>query len=390
MIRPADLPPQPPALGSFTYVSDLAKDQSTKALDNTQKQIAVVHNILNAGYDVYKNSKGAPIVNASRERIWFARSVAFVFALGRIYDDDDDAKMQAIMNYFNDEGDHAYLENHYRVESYSTSPLVQEIEKRLRLGNGNYHVVMVPIVYAEDNMLDQAPESQFKRKGILDKYTSWESITDYMKDMIVRYGLVVKMDRPRTQTSHEIGSTDLPEDVPRSRYDEATKFNYNDLNGNIEHMQTIAQTLKIKEDLTNDFNQRQRRAKIDREGDYSGAVNAQKRTSLYTQMYGKDIGTMNYDVKSDGMKGVAAIIDDRVMPPVKKVDEFQLYDDAFDDKNNKNVMFDVTSERGQMPQLPQFATRATSNGNRTVNTNIGPLTIRSQARAVDGVSKYNT
>lgn len=388
MIRPAETPTQPPAVGSFTYASEIARNQTNQAIDNTDRQIAVVHEILKAGSDYYKNSKGAQIVNASREKIWFARSVAFVFALGRIYDSDDDAKMQAIMNYFNDEGDHAYLENHYRVESYQSSPLVQEIEKRLRLGNGNYHVVMVPIVYADDSMLAEAPEPQFKRKGILDKYTSWEAITDYMKDMIVRYGFVVKIDRPPTQTSNEIGSTDLPEDVPRSRYDEATKFNYNALNGNIDHMQTIAQTLKVKEDLTNDFNKRQRRAKVDREGDYSGAVNAIKRPSLYTQMYGK-AGTMNYDVTTDGMKGIAAIVDDRVMPPVKKVDEFQLYDDAYDGDNNKNMMYDVTSERGQMPMIPQFATRATSNGNRTVNTNVGVLTKRSAARAIDSTDNYN-
>lgn len=380
-----------PALGSFTYASDLARDQSQQAITNTQKQMVVVHNILNAGVDMYKNSKGAPIVNVTNDKIWFARSVAFVFALGRIYDEEDDAKMQAIMNYFNDDGDHAYLENHYRVESYQSSPLVQEIEKRLRLGSGNYHVVMVPIVYADDKMLEQAPEPQFKRKGILDKYTSWEAITDYMKDMIVRYGLVVRLERPRTQTSHEIGSTGLPEDAPRSRYDEITKFNYNDLNGNIEHMQTIAQTLKVKEELSNNFNQRQRRGKIDREGEHTGAMNALKRPSLYSQMYGTNPGPMNYDVSIDQMKGVAAMADVRLMPPTKKVDEYQLYEDAYDDKHNKNVMYDVTSERGVMPQLPQFATRATTNGNRTVNTNVGSVTLKADANSafIDGHMRYN-
>ena len=390
MIRESKYPEQPPAVGSFIYQSELANQQMESKLQQTQSQLNVVQDILTVD-SRYRNAKGNTIANVSREKLWFARCVAFVFALGRIYDEDDDTKMSAIMNYFNDESGSAYLENHYRVESYQSSPLVQEIEKKLRIGNGNYHVFMVPIVYADDAQLKEAPESQFKRKGILDKYTSWDAIIDYMKDTIVKYGMVTELRRSHDLGTHELGSVDLPEDAPRptSRYDEMTKFNYNDLNGNIGHMGTISQTLKVKEEITNDFNKRQRKGKFDREGEETGAMNAMKRKSLYSRM-SEDTATINFDIIPQDMKGVALQVDDRMVPPTKRVDEFQIYDDeVFDAQFNKNMMHEVAGERQAVPRFYQYAARANSGQARSVNTSMGSLGGRAEKQFSSNYQGYN-
>lgn len=389
MIRESNYPEQPPATGSFIYRSELASKQMESKLQQTQSQLNVVQDILTVD-SRYRNAKGNTIANISKDKLWFARCVAFVFALGRIYDDDDDTKMSAIMNYFNDESGSAYLENHYRVESYQSSQLVQEIEKKLRIGNGNYHVFMVPIVYADDTQLKEAPEAQFRRKGILDKYTSWDSIIDYMKDTIVKYGMVTELRKSHDLASIELGSTDLPEDAPRptSRYDEMTKFKYNDLNGNIGHMGTISQTLKVKEELTNDFNKRQRKGKFDREGEETGAMNAMKRKSLYSRMI--DNGTMNYDTIPQDMKGVALQVDDRMVPPTKRIDEYQIYDDAvFDTQFNKNMMHEVAGERQSIPRFYQYAARANGESNRAASINVGTLGGRAAQQFNSNYQGYN-
>lgn len=91
-------------------------------------------------------------------------------------------------------------------------------------------------------------------------------------------------------------------------------------------------------------------------------------------MYGKS-DTSRFDVISGDDKGVAIRLDEKVMPPEYKVDEFQLYEDdaAFDNKYNKNVMHNSAETRKDIPRLMQFATRATSNGSRRVNTNLDSL-----------------
>lgn len=394
MIRKiADAQPTP-SLGSFTYESSLTEQQKSSELRQTEDQLNVIHDIMNAGQNQYINSKGFPILNPTQGQIWFSRNVAFVFALGRIYDKEDDAKMAAIMSYFNDNNENAYLDNHIRIDSFNSSPLIQEIERKLRIGNGNYHVFMVPLVYADEKDLQYAPEPQFKRKGIVDKYVSWDSIITFMKEMIVRYGLITRVDRTPTTTSHEIGSTDLPEEPyeikPSSRYDEQTKFNYNGLNENIEVMSTIDDTLRIKEELNAVHDPRNRQGKMDRKGDSTGHFNNAPRKSLYSQMYGDMSRNMKYDTIPGTMKGVTLRLDDNALPTGTVVDEYQLYDDAYDAEHNKNAMHDVLDSRQSIPRLQLFATRATSNGNRQVNINIDSLGIKTTNQFDANHQGYNT
>lgn len=390
MIRNVENPSPPQNPMTFSYSSDLASKVSSQQLEDTSAQMNIINDYFSAGTK-YVNSDGKVIINASEERIWFSRCVAFVFATGRIYDAEDDIKLSAVMNYFVDNGENAYLDNHYRTINYQ-SPLVQDIERKLRIGNGNYHVFMVPVVYADDELIKRAPEPRFKRKGIVDKFTSWESIAAFMKDMIVRYGLITEIDRPHTQTSHEIGSTSLPEEQHiKSRYDELTKFNYNSENGNIAVMKEIDTTLRIKEELTNDYNDRIRKAKMDRKGEYTGHTNNHKRQTLYSQLYEDKRNGMVFDTIPAGTKGVELHLDERYMPTNKVVDEYQLYTDNsyYDAEHNKNITYGSAECRADIPRLMLFATRATSNGARRVNTNVDALGSRTTDQFTHNIQRLN-
>lgn len=351
----------------FNYNSVLGENQRNRKLEETKRQMDIVNDIMTTRETTrYTNGDGNPILNSSQERIWFSRYVAFVFAIGRIFDDDDNVRLKGVLDYFVDNGENAYLDNHYRVDSYKESALVKEVEKKLRVGNGNYHVFMVPIVYADDEALKLAPEDQFARKGIVDKYTSWDSITSYMKEMIVKYGLLTNMKRTRTQTSTELGSTGLPEKQLFSNYDAHTKFDYKSENGNIQVMQEIDSNLKVNEELNNDYNKRARRTTVDRQGEYSGSINGMKRKGIYAQMR-EDL--MTDSSQSSSMVGVETRLNERVPP--KKFNEYQLFvnNETYDESNNKNIMHDASENRTEMPRFMQFATRRTTNGGRQVSGN---------------------
>lgn len=390
MIRNVENPAPHQNPMTLSYASNLAAKVTSQQIEDTSAQMNIVNDYFSAGTK-YVNAEGKVILNATGERIWFSRCVAFIFATGRIYDSEDDTKLSAIMNYFVDNGENAYLDNHYRTVNYQ-SPLVQDIERKLRIGNGNYHVFMVPVVYADDELITRAPEPQFKRKGIVDKFMSWEAIAAFMKDMIVRYGLITEVSRPRTQTDHEIGSTSLPEKPHiTSRYDELTKFNYNSENANIAVMKEIDTTLRIKEELTTDYNERFRKTKMDRKGEYSGHTNNHKRQTLYSQMYEDKRNGMVYDTIPAGTKGVELHLDDRFMPATKVVDEYQIYtdNDSYDAEHNKNASYGSAACRADIPRLMLFATRATSNGARKVTTNFDTLGSRTTDQFKKNIQSFN-
>ena len=100
----------------------------------------------------------------------------FVFGAGAIYDENDAYIIDTIINYYDSNQLVAHLENH-RIESYDESKLIQEIEKKLKIQNGNYHVFMVPIVYANDDEISTALEEQFRKKGIVKKFNGFTTQT---------------------------------------------------------------------------------------------------------------------------------------------------------------------------------------------------------------------
>lgn len=354
----------------FDYHSDIRDKVNKLAKSDIENNVTTASQQLVGEDKKYRTTDGSIILNADPDRIWFSRYVAFLFAVGRIFDDEDKLKMDSVMSYFSDNHESAFLNNIYKIESYKDSELVVEIEKKLRIGNGNYHVIMVPIVYANDLQLEYAPESQFKRAGILDKYTSWEAITEYMKAMIVRYGLITRLER-----THQLKPTDVPPKV-KSNYDDHTKFSYNADNENIKVMPEIESTLAIKQEMMANKDIRVRQCKQDRNGDFmplvNGAKNMHKRKSLYKQMHEAKYYDVGGDSVMSNMQGVSLKIEDKKMP--KDYAEYQIYDDdnTYDFNFQKNMWVDVGESNRYAPQLQQFATRASQNS-RNANINVSNI-----------------
>ena len=104
--------------------------------------------------NVLQQAQGNEIINHDQSKPLFAKNVAFIFGVGAIYDENDAHIKNTVINYFDTRQFVAHLDE---------SKLNQEIEKKLKIQNWNYHVFMIPIVYASDDELSMTPEEQFNQ-----------------------------------------------------------------------------------------------------------------------------------------------------------------------------------------------------------------------------------
>lgn len=359
-------PPDKPKYYEQTYFnwnSDI-KENETKAFQKqTSAELEVINQKFNDNYqksETLRDSNGQICINTTPENIWFAKNVAFIFAIGSIYDHEDDLIMNTILAYFNNNQENAFLLNHHVVENYQSSKLIQSIESKLKITNGNYHVFMVPIVYTADpKILNSAPEAQFMKTGIVNKFMKWPTITEYMREVIAKYGLITTIQRPIEKASWEIGQEGLA--TKRELHaDVECKF---DIEVDSElHDNPIQKDLDFKRDLKEDYNIRQRETKINRLGEYSHNPHScrSKRMKLSTQMNGGITDTeLTTSTLVDHNLGVQLRLNEKYHPEEKKYVEYQLYDDPNSYVNGQNII----SQMGVVPkidiqQFPLTNTRA--------------------------------
>lgn len=360
----------------FGHNSVLNTIITNQNISNINTQLEILSKTFTSPETIYTNDKGQPILNANPSNIWFSQHVALIFSMGAIYDEDDEIKMNTIRNYFNDESE-AYLLNHVRIEDYQSSQFIKYLEAELRIGNGNYHVFLVPIVYCDESDLINAPEKIYQHTGIIAKYMSWDAIYDYMTTIMTRYGLITKINRKSDVKSNDIGSEGLPERIGEEMIN--TKFNYNSECNDDQIMSTIESNLLSKTDINDEFNKRIRQTKLDRQGEYNHLrQNNSKRKTLYTQMYEDKQNKLVGDVIPDPTLGVELRFNERKMPELKKVNEYQLFNDnsTFDRTCNKNEMTKANETRQSMPRFMLHASRGTSNGSRHVNMNVDGISAK--------------
>ena len=329
----------------FRIQSDVQDFHKQNTINEAHQYINAVSTLIDLSDNIARQQAQAnEIINHDQDKLWFAKNVAFIFGVGAIFDENDAHIMDTIINYFDEKQLVAHLENHYRIESYDESKLIQEIEKKLKIQNGNYHVFMVPIVYANDDELEQAPEEQFKKKGIVKKFTTWNQITDYMSTMMSRYGLISTEQRIRNQTSHEIGSTDLPHKPFENSRDINTKFKMMDIMDD-DVMNEIDYNLSTKNEMKEDY---AKRNYIDLP---SHAGVHPPRKNLYQQIAETRYTQDAVDSKFDKHIGVEGRINDRILPTQMKVVEYQLWNDnaAYDSEKCWNNQMDaIVSKKLQL------------------------------------------
>lgn len=137
----------------------------------------------------FEHSKTSEYLNENQKRLWFWENVSFIFSIGRIFRDEDREIFDALMNYFN-KTNQTFLPNVYKVYDFNDD-LIKEFEKIHYIGNGNYHILLIPFVHTKDEkILFNAPESAYKRFGVVEALVNIEDIVNFMCDVMYKYGAI--------------------------------------------------------------------------------------------------------------------------------------------------------------------------------------------------------
>lgn len=127
---------------------------------------------------------GNIILNANEENTWFAKNIAFIFIMGIIFDDNDQAILNEILSSFRSLPDQSYLLNIHKVIDYKDI-IAKTIEEDKGIMNGNYHILFAEISY--DDM---------DGNGIIETSTDWTFVKNRIDKHLLKYGLLAKYERP--------------------------------------------------------------------------------------------------------------------------------------------------------------------------------------------------
>lgn len=193
---------------------------------------------------------GKTVLNAVHKNIWFSKHVYMLFSIGRIFDRNDQNFMESVMNYFN-KNNEMYLSAKHDVMNYSDE-LIGKIEKQIGIENGNYHIMLVLIVYASDEELLESPEFLFNTSGIVKWAIESDEIKEIMLTFLNRYGIATENFTP----------TKIPRKISNRRDDDTLKENSYKLSStvdwNSQPNRLLFSDLKYRNDRDKDFATRTR------------------------------------------------------------------------------------------------------------------------------------
>jgi hypothetical protein len=190
---------------TFKWVSPIHDKIVSDKIDKSSREIELADKLLkgevaNEDSQILVDDYGVRILNMTGDRDWFSKHVFFVFSIGRIYDNDDRELMRDVMHTFENKHDRtAFLMNYTEVFTYDNE-FIKQIEKQLIIGNGNYHVLLVPYVKATHDELLQAPDKMFSFNGPVSKFIKWNDIIEFMTMIIAKYGVICEIT---SQTNEE-------------------------------------------------------------------------------------------------------------------------------------------------------------------------------------------
>ena len=160
-------------------------------LEPTDKSFVIkdTHDLNEYVRNVFKMNKETTFLNENSSKLWFWKNVGLLFSTGVIFRNTDVVELNEYLSYF-DSDQNTFLPIKYKITNYK-DPEIQALEKMYNLGNGNYHILMIPFVYATDPIeLEKAPESGYSKTGPVDTFLTQEEITNYMLEINYKYLLM--------------------------------------------------------------------------------------------------------------------------------------------------------------------------------------------------------
>lgn len=372
----------------YNWDSEYHAQNMSRFNDQTEKQLQFLDQLFdnnnrktNGIIQDAHDYDGKRIINNTSDRQWFKNYVALVFSIGCIFNKNDQVKLNEILKLFENSGDYGFLMNYHKVMSYE-DPLIQAIEKKMEIGNGNYHLFLVPIVQTKDpKILSQAPEQKYSYSGTVEKFCEWSEIYSYMKTVIARYGLLTPITpvyehrEASDRQSWEIGQEGLAAKTVRHAEVESN-FDI-DIDPNDENQIMLNTELEFRHEQDEHFKPRVRevlRARAS-ENDNINRKRYLSNKSLYSRIAQSIDSKVTSDSVVDEHKGVQLRLNESIRPPQKRVNEYQLYEDDSTYSNGRNVI-NFSSDQSSRQHIPTFQhlnKTSTRQGNHTRLPTINPL-----------------
>lgn len=211
------------SMGLISNDRQMALEAATESIKNSIMEVQTIIEE-NNDTDYLDPDTGHKIVNATDNKIWVAQNVAFIFSTGAIFDKNDKAFLDSVIDFFNS-NNNSYLPCVYKTYSY-TSDVIQKFEKLEAIGNGNYHMVCFIICYATNETLPFAPESMFSHRGICESLIDDTEIRDEISRLMGLYGFTKQIYIQPSSVS-KIGSRDN-KTLPDIKLQYDTEIEYNE------------------------------------------------------------------------------------------------------------------------------------------------------------------
>lgn len=335
-------------------------------INNTQSQITKLSSELSQ-ITTAKDKYGNEVINLTPEREWFQNNVMILICRGAVYDEYDEKTLNDILSAF-DETSTTHLTCEWRCMDYSEE-LVKAAEHELIISNGDYHLLVVPIVITKNvDILEQAPEDQYKQFGFVNKYINIDDIHTYFREIIINYAFVYKKQYAREPTSRDMGIIDNHVQISKE-FDGNTMFS---IDGELDpisqkHVDDHFEALNRGEES---LGMRQRKTEYQRENGYSRNLHKDriaKGGTLMSRIYNDtNCPLVDTTVPSD-KAGVILRYHERIPPPESTEPEYQLFDDNSTYSNGKNDMETAALGKQALPSFQSINRRGRTARTSAIN-----------------------
>ena len=221
---------------------------------------------------------GKTIINANYNNVWFSQHVYMLFSMGRIFDKDDQSFFKTVNTYF-DTDSGVYLSCHHDVMNYKDD-LVKKIERQIGIDNGNYHLLLVLVVYGKEKALENPPENLFASAGIVKWAIDADEIKEIMMTFLSKYGFTTQTEIPHKIPARISGRRDN-----NTLMDQKFKL-HSEIDWNSEPNRMLFSDLDYRNHRDEDFAQRQRICEDPRiSGKRERPSKNRTSSTLYNQIY---------------------------------------------------------------------------------------------------------
>lgn len=298
-----------------------------------QNKLSIMQNVMSDLTDNWKDSDtGNNVINAIDSRIWFSNNVYMLFSIGKIFDNFDSDFIKSAISYFDKDTQTVYLGCKYKVLDYKHDT-IKRIEQKINVENGNYHLLCVIIVYADNKELINAPEELFAAKGIVSYCFDHDEIKDLLLTFLDRYGLIV--DKP----IEHIVPVNLSERRDGITHKEI-KFKYtDDVDWNSEPNRSLFSDLQYRNDRDEQFAIRTRVVEDQRIFPRDRKSKYRNQNPLYQRIHDDVAGNAPdfHKVVGVNSKMVEHIIPtEQMIEEQKMLNAYELYNNYEENKESKN------------------------------------------------------